>query len=274
MKKLFISAIVVLGMLACTEKNFPSLSYKEGALPGRFSVNDSTQVQFSRGNLQFNANTNTWQFAEQQYDFIGEDNCKNLNVYDLFNWGTGDNPILAYYQDYDIFIDWGKNKISNGGNDVHIWRTLSLDEWDYLFHGRINAKNLFGLGTLNDIKGVILLPDGWNSSKGSYFVPSTNKGLTWEYDYYNNPNENNFDHNIYTTATWQKMEENGAVFLPAAGCKISEDEVYYEGIEGFYWSSTPKQHKDLAYNIQFDKQHLMLQNGSSRYLGCSVRLVH
>jgi len=113
MKKLFIFAIVALGMLACSDKNAPSyLSYKEGALSRTFSVNDSTKVQFSRGNLQYNANTNIWQFAEHQYDYIGEDNGKNTTIYDLFNWGTGDNPILANYQEFDTFIDWGKIKFT------------------------------------------------------------------------------------------------------------------------------------------------------------------
>lgn len=275
MKKLLIYFIVALGMLACTGKNEPSsLSDKEGALPGKFSVNDSTQVQFSKGNLQYNANTNIWQFAEHQYDYIGEENSENLAIFDLFKWGTGDNPKLAQvYGEYDTFIEWGKNKISNGGNSINTWRTLSIDEWQYLLHGRENAEKLFGLGAVNEIKGLIILPDGWKTPDGSSFVPSTNMGLAWKDDYYNNPNENNFDHNLYTTPMWQKMEEKGAVFLPAAGWE-GEKGVYYEGIEGFYWSSTLHYGTGLAYNIQFDKHNFMLQNGSSCSSGCSVRLVH
>lgn len=272
MKKLFIFAIVALGMLACSDKNAPSyLSYKEGALNGKFSVNDSTQVQFSRGNLQYNANKNIWQFAENQCDYIGEDNCKSQNIYDLFDWGTGDNPILEHYQDYDIFIDWGNNIISNGGNTTNVWRTLTMDEWIYLLHGRLNAENLFGFGTLNEIKGFIILPDNWETSNGSSFVASTNMGLTWIYDFYSNSNENNFTHNTYTTATWEKMENEGAVFLPAAGWK-GEKGVYYENMEGFYWSSS-SHGEGLAYNIFFSKK-ILSANGSSRNSGCSVRLVH
>ena len=274
MKKLFIFAIVALGMLACSDKNAPSyLSYKEGALSRTFSVNDSTKVQFSRGNLQYNANTNIWQFAEHQYDYIGEDNGKNTTIYDLFNWGTGDNPTLANYQEFDTFIDWGKNKIHNGGNIINIWRTLTIEEWNYLLHGRKNAEKLIGLGTLNEIKGLIILPDEWETPVGCSFVPSINKGLTWsDGDFYYNPKDDNFNHNIYTTITWQKMEEKGAVFLPTAGIKVGKD-VDYEDIEGFYWSSTPYS-EETAYNITFDKHILELKNGSSRSCGCSVRLVH
>ena len=42
-----------------------------GAINGLFSVSPSKQVYFSQGNLQYQASTNTWRFAEHQYDYVG-----------------------------------------------------------------------------------------------------------------------------------------------------------------------------------------------------------
>ena len=49
-----------------------------GAIKGVFSVSSSIKVQFSQGNLQYQASTNTWRFADNQWDFIGEAN-KNIS---------------------------------------------------------------------------------------------------------------------------------------------------------------------------------------------------
>ncbi|MBQ0129870.1 MAG: hypothetical protein KBT57_08555 [bacterium] len=141
--------------------NFPI-----GAIPGRFTINaNKDQVCFSRGNLQYQASTNTWRFAEHQYDFVGAQDLFNQinkkvgNVFedgvqcdnrftsatysgwiDLFCWGTsGYNNKYPYmtstnnynYGDGDNNIsgteyDWGKhNAISNGGNTPNTWRTLT-----------------------------------------------------------------------------------------------------------------------------------------------------
>ena len=47
---------------------------ENGASYAYFSVSPSKVVFFSRGNLQYQASTNTWRFAPHQYDFIGADN--------------------------------------------------------------------------------------------------------------------------------------------------------------------------------------------------------
>ena len=46
-----------------------------GAIDGKFTINeDGGQIYFSQGNLQYQASTNTWKFAESQYDYIGDAN--------------------------------------------------------------------------------------------------------------------------------------------------------------------------------------------------------
>lgn len=47
----------------------------------------------SPGNLQYQASTGIWRFAEHQYDYIGSGNENISTSYsgwiDLFGWGTG-----------------------------------------------------------------------------------------------------------------------------------------------------------------------------------------
>lgn len=286
MKKLFIFAFAALGMLACSEggENAPDPEKKDGALSGKFSVSASTQVQFSQGNLQYQASTKTWRFAENQYDTIGGAN-KNISAtyegwIDLFGWGTGNNPTLSStdYRDYQTFTDWGTNAISNGGNKANQWRTLTSDEWLYLFHGRTNAENLFGFSSVNGVNGTILLPDNWTTPSGLVFHASTEKGLSWYEEngwgyYYDEKLINHFSDNAYTSGEWSKMEKAGAVFLPAAGYRYGT-EVVNVGSGGYFWSSTANEGNEYggAYYFYFDGNYVYTLE-YDRGLGHSVRLV-
>jgi hypothetical protein len=74
-----------------------------GASIKTFSVSDTTSVQFSRGNLQYNAALDKWRFALRQYDFACGDNANASETYDgwidLFGWGTsGWNSGATAYQ--------------------------------------------------------------------------------------------------------------------------------------------------------------------------------
>ena len=54
-----------------------------GAINGLFTINSSgDQVYFSQGNLQYQASTDTWRFAENQYDIIGNANSNISPTYD------------------------------------------------------------------------------------------------------------------------------------------------------------------------------------------------
>ena len=57
--------------------------------PKAFTINaNGDKIFFSQGNLQYQASTNTWRFAEHQYDLIGSDNSNISSTYsgwiDLF----------------------------------------------------------------------------------------------------------------------------------------------------------------------------------------------
>ena len=202
---------------------------------GVFSVSADKQVTFSKGNLQYHPANNEWRFAESQTDYIGAANSNCSSTYngwlDLFGWGTGANPIDNLAEDRGVFVDWGINKIGN--NAPNTWRTLSEDEWWYVFEGRTNAQLLYGFGCVNGVNGLIVLPDNWTTPKDIIFVASTTRGLENGY----NPNSDNFTHNKYTMNDWIKMEVNGAVFLPAAGVDYYSKVSYVQEF-GRYWSST------------------------------------
>ena len=269
----------------------------DGKLPGKFSVSATKQVQFSQGNLQYQASTNTWRFGEAQYSVVGTSNSTDSKNYipgnvansdnqsisstysgwiDLFGWGTsGYNNKYPYmtsisYSDYgdgnnDIAgteYDWGvHNAISNGGNKKGLWRTLTKDEWTYLFYTRTNASSKYGMATVSGISGVVILPDSWTLPSGLTF--KSGKASSFGYEYYSTVNE-------YTAAEWQKMENAGAVFLPASGDRYGSA-VNDVGNSGYSWSSS-YYGSSYAYYLSFDSDYLSPGDYYYRRSGQSVRL--
>ena len=151
--------------------------------PPVFSVSAKKKVAFSSGNLQYNRITSTFQFAENQLQYLGKKG-EEADVIDLFCWGTGNNPTATNTTE-ETFTDWG-SKISDGKG----WHTLSDAEWRYLIgkgdSKRDNATNLRKWRTINSVNGLVILPDGSDA---------------------------NID------ADWATLEAAGAVFLPC-GTKI------------------------------------------------------
>ncbi len=210
----------------------------EKIAPAAFSIADGKYIYFSLGNLQctLSATDTTWSFAENQYDMIGWDNTIGpalAEKIDLFGWSgsTGSakwgvsistNP-LDYAGD---FADWGANTI--GISAPNTYRTLTKNEWDYLLITRTNASEKQGVARINITEdgaqaanGLILLPDNWVCPDGIAF---TNDGT-------------DYSANTFTLAQWQKLEAAGAVFLPAAGHRMSVGMADVQST-GSYWTAT------------------------------------
>ena len=257
-------------------------------LYGDFSVADGKHVAFSPGNLQCSgvkSGNYHWKFAYQQYEYLGAANIDGTGLadkIDLFGW-SGNNTSAPWgiststtASDYSgDFKDWGENTI--GTDAANTWRTLSDEEWLYLFHGRYNAENLFALGTVNGVSGIILLPDDWANTTGITFTPSTTKGLEWNtsYNQYADFTGNkHYEDNIFTLPQWQILEQAGAVFLPAANFR--QGNVYDYKTSQFwsptlqYWSSTSNgtDAGDMAAGYMF----IYIASMNKSY-GYSVRLV-
>ena len=249
-----------------------------GKLPGAFTINsDGDQVYFSQGNLLATTtdlgSSWTWSFAENQWDYIGNaaaNTAINGNgtvstngTVDLFGWSTD----ATYYgihnsknNDYSgDFVDWGSNAITNGGNTANAWRTLTKDELVYLFNTRSTASGIrYAKATINDIAGVIILPDDWSTSYYTLLKTNTVNAA--------------FADNEITSTDWtNSLEANGAVFLPAAGYRLETD-VKEVDIEGDYWSATPR-NEDGAYYYFFYSSSFYPHGFSIRWSGFSVRLV-
>ena len=241
-----------------------SLWATEGALSGRFTINESgDQIVFSRGNLQY---VGTWQFAEHQWDYFG--NSQSDNHRDLFGWGTGDAPNKCDKEaDYYIYNNWGANPITNGGNVANAWRTLTKDEWIYLLISRTSANILYAVGTVNVVNGVIFLPDDWTTPDGLTCNPANMKpdGGTGYWDMSSHASDN-----TYTAEQWAAMESAGAVFFPFAGRRY-QTTLFSVGANGHYWSSTI----ETAVKAWFLRvSDLIIDTESdNRYMGYSVRLV-
>ena len=247
------------------QKTFTTLEQAvAGGINAKYSISSSTQVYFSMGNLQYQASTNTWRFAENQWDYVGNDNSNISSSYsgwiDLLGWGTGNNPtnnvtINSYYGTYN---EWGNNPISNGGNTANQWRTLTQSEWSYLLFTRATTSGIrYAKANVNGVNGLIILPDVWSTS--NYTLSNTNT------------TNSAYTSNTITLVDWiNKLEANGAVFLPTAGSRdgTSVDSV---GSDGYYWSSSPNGSSN-AYRLGFYSSNLGMEY-YDRYYGRSVRLI-
>ena len=257
-------------------------------VPKPFTVAEGKQITFSGGNLQYTQSTQTWAFAEHQYDIIGADNTKGRteefdatygykrdgtalsDTIDLFGWsgstgsakwGIGTSIDNADYS--GDFVDWGTNI-----DDGNTWYTLTYDEWYYLRWNRTDASSLTGVARINlnadgtkYVNGLVLLPDGWTCPAGVTF--KSRFAGEWNVQAY-------ADYQTFTLADWQLLEASGAVFLPAAGNRYAMKVSFVQN-SGYYWSATPYGTERAAY-MEFRSdyakpQYLYVRNGFS------VRLV-
>ena len=209
------------------------------------------------------------------------------NGYNSFGYGPSTNMVATNLTGAGNIGDWGVvNSISNGGMRPGLWRTLTMDEWNYLFRTRSANFARFCFAQVNGVNGIILFPDSYTHPSTVAAINTTNNfNGTWG----NNP---------ISAAGWTVMEAAGAVFLPAAGYRQSNT-VYNDNAYGRYWSAT-RYDAAYAYSVFFQNtasrtnwvEHLVPNfailggNGegswdgvdharwhSRRYLGMSVRLV-
>lgn len=305
-------AINEVGTAYGLDKEFTTLSgggggVPEGAINGLFTINDNgDKVYFSQGNLQYQASTNTWRFALNQWNYVGGeiDGCHYGNVIengiwcynelisstyngwiDLYGWGTSgyDHGAVCYqpwstsqieadYLAYGYYLnnlydqtgkaDWGYNSISNGGNTTNQWRTLTVSEWNYVFNNRSTSSDIrYAKARVNNVNGIILLPDDWNSN--TYYLNNINTS------------DVAFSNSI-SADQWVILENAGAVFLPAAGSRVGTTVLglTVSSSQGGYWSASNSS-SVCAYGLYFDRSTLTpfsyLYN--YRYRGHSVRLV-
>lgn len=257
-------------------------------LPGDFSIGTSKKVRFTRSNLTMRfvfsgVLFKDFYIPDYQLDLPVGDKEGNTNEKvdgnfhmagerrDLFRFSVpgsdyGTAPMSeCVYSAYE-FVDWGQLSSSYFSTSIagKGYRTLEMDEWDYLANRR--NVNVTSSGTSSSVPGVglikvdgrpgwLLLPDNfvWNElSMGKYFLLSdTSVNLT--------------------AAQFTAFEYAGAVWLPAAGYYYGEE--YQSGPA--YWSSTcGVAGPGYAWTIKtIGNQPSMQASSYSQRERCAVRLV-
>lgn len=223
----------------------------------------------------------------------GTSGWNNGNIYyhpwDIQNSGTMNNvsgygPTNGTNYEFDLTgvyanADWGVyNLISNGGNQAGIWRTLTRGEWNWILYNR-NASIVNGVSNarfakarVNEVYGLILFPD-------SYFHPS---GVALPVGINSTEETIGWNNNSYDIANWMKMENEGAVFLPAAGYRTSVantslmNGVHSINTASIYWTASSwtvsSDNTIRAIMVECNDDYMGFV-GLSRACGCSVRLV-
>ena len=248
-----------------------------------------TKIYFAPANLYYTATTNKFSFATFQYSYCGATNAnigsENSSPIDLFGRGTSGYKYKPYtYVNTSVATnycsknteqylsrtqhDWGTyNAI--GSETAGNWRVPSFSEWEYILKKRKNCNALHTLATVAGKCGLIILPDHfqWPSGVTKFSSASTD-----------------YTSCVYDASAWQKMENVGAIFLPAAG-RRDEKEVTGAGSEGYYWTdkatyiSTGSGYgRHLGYVLHFKKNSITVSETDDDgavpiSTGCSVRLV-
>lgn len=269
------------GMVYGNEVSFTTLPHPntapEGAIPSLFSISSSQQVFFSQGNLQYQASTNTWRFAEHQYDFVGGTTqwsseevgnvfvggvkCSNNDIssaysgwIDLFGWATsGWDDNNQYYHPWDVeSTGWPVNGYGYGYWDgeyacYNMTGDYANSDWG-VYNPVSNGGNEAGIWrTLNSGEWWYLVNNRQDATyKRSLATVNGVTGVVLLPDAWIQPggvnffaNTNDYQTNTYNIEQWTTMENAGAVFFPDAGDRYLNggDVVYYHGSNN-YWSST------------------------------------
>ena len=166
-------------------------------------------------NDPYNVNYQPWSTSTSQVN----------SSYNYYGYGPSTNMTDPNLTGTSANYDWGVyNPISNGGNQANQWRTLTQPEWAYVFNTRTTSSGIrYAKANVNNVNGVILLPDDWSSD--TYSLNNTNSTGA------------SFSSNTISASQWNTLEQAGAVFLPAAGDRVGTS-VNIVGSYGFYWSTS------------------------------------
>ena len=276
----------------------------EGAINGLFAINEAgDQVYFSKGNLQYQASTNTWRFAEHQWDYVGEANDNISETFDgwidLFSWGTSGyhdsiDPNNVYYHPWDILDTVNGNQIINldfnpsgfgpSSNMASIDLTGSSANYDWgVFNPISNGGNQKGLWrTMTTEEWDYVLEKRHTVSSIRYAKAKLGpiNGLillpdNWDEQLFspNSPNQGTAHHNenVIDFPQWDFLQDAGAVFLPTSGSRWL-NHAWALNYVGAYWTSSAE--GASAYRIYIDNNIIGNDTISvPRFDGHAVRLV-
>ena len=239
-----------------------NVTIEDGAIKAAFSIGENKKAYFSQGNLQYQASTGIWRFAEKQWYRVGDDQfgevyengvkCDNALIsptysgwIDLFCFGTsGYKGRSESYQPYSTSRTFWDYAVTH---EVPLDLTGEDRNSDWGVYNKIsnggNAANMWRTPTEDEWTYLLSKrKDAENKFRlsvvagvmGVVVLPDDCTLNLWDIDTDFNEKE------------WNAMESNGAVFFPVAG---SRDSVYVDYVDakwgdddrvpfGYYWSTT------------------------------------
>lgn len=234
------------------------------------------KVTFSPGNLYIdgtasgngNKNNYVFKFEAEQYQYRNYIDETHTGV---FNWSNSNSasgngqfgwPGLHWrypsespsaYDQGTVFYDWGEAYIMDSKGTIYppkTWRTLSINEWNYVLNGRNTTNKTYSKWVKVDGKnGIIILPDGSDINLNNY---------------------NNID-----VSTWKNLEKQGVAFLVAADAGIEYEGSWYTWHNNnscWYWTSTNTS-IDQARHVDSDMPNISASGNSGQGNKMNVRLV-
>ncbi len=301
------TATVTKDFSAGTVKNLGTVSgltFMPGALPGIFTTQEGKRYVFSKGVLKYQASTGTFAFTDNQFSCVGKKAGNTTTSaatretqedwVDMFCWGTsGYDYGATKWQPWSIWdatgtscgngaanltgnMDWGYNKISNGGDVEGFWVTPSVADFNYLkgtVGGRMgktdgaNNTTQYCKATIAGMKGVVFFPDVWT-------CPDT----VWGPDEssFNNPSEV-WTTNTWTAMEWADLEDSGAVFFPCCGWVGTGGgmNLWPDSVQFKYWSKTHvSDNLKQAYLMSYSNGSFLSNDVGTRSSQAAVRLIH
>ena len=273
----------------------------EGAVNGLFSVSETKQVYFSKGNLQYKPSTKTWLFAEHQWDFVDCVGCRE------YGSETRVGTVRESRNDdvsetYDHWIDefgWATSGFDHGAICYQPWATCPGPE-NYFPYGKDMYNLRDSIGTAD--WGYNAISNGGNET-GQWYTLSHEE---WEYLLFSrqtasgiryakakvngvegviltpddwdgsvfalvNVNEVGGFNNIVSESDWAAMEDAGVVFLPRSFSRGENVTLYWSSSYGTtFFPGVPR---PLAKALLFFDEDLRMEEYVAWY-GCAVRLVH
>ena len=268
-------------------------------IPGVFTIGVGKTVKFTRGNLRATGTTAstptsgwTWSLSPCQYSYVSDDGANQFvsetggtisvdGPVDLFGWVGASSSWTGVRQygntssknvdavdgfgnvdDEALKSDWG-NTVSGG------YRTLTIEEWRYLFEERPGADQKWASVKVNGRSGMLILPDSFTDPKTNTSTHEANTDGSFV------PGEGWNPHpSLYlTNGDWEAMEAAGAVFLPNTAFREwwNDDLSIVNDMCGYYWSSTSSG-AISAYYVYFNTRAAIFAS-ASRSQGHAVRLV-
>lgn len=270
----------------------------------QFSVSASQKVYIASGNLQYQASTGIWRFAEHPWDWVGgaevdygfpggnvegSDNRFISETYegwiDLFGWGTsGYEHGAVAYQPWSSSQQPYSDYYAYGDETANLYDHTGQADWGYnaISNGG-NTENMWRTLSRDEWYYLIVTRPGNRYAHG---IVGGEKGLIllpddWDGSAYTltgiNIQHSDYESNIISADEWEQTLDaiGGAAFLPITGSRngTTYSNIGNGGGGGCYWTSTTQEWGYAQYMF-FDALDVYREDYADwLFLGQAVRLV-